>query len=112
MSHPDRQNTMALLTDWHHHHEAVEKMMDGIKASIGLDPNGPLFYTVWNMFDAYTGALAVEVGDFGGWLDWYYIENDMGKKAMTAGYNENTNPVKTLCDLCELILEARKREKP
>ena len=110
MNHPDRKNTLALLGDWQTHHAAVEKLMDDIASSIGLDPSGPLFDTVWKLFDAYTDALAAEVGDFGGWLKWYAFENGMGEKAMAAGYDGVLNPVQTLGGLFLLIEESRNRE--
>ena len=110
MKYPDKSNTLALLGDWEKHHSAVEKLMDGIKTSMGLDPNGPMFDTVWKLFDAYTGSLAVEVGDFGGWLTWFYAENDMGARRMAAGYDGKAKPIKTLAHLYGLIAESRKRE--
>lgn len=109
MTYPDKENTLSLLGDWQAHHTAVEKMLDGITTSIGLDINGPMFATVWALFDAYTGALAVEVGDSGGWLEWFQSENDMGAKAMAAGYDGKHKPVKSLNDLWRLIEEGRRR---
>lgn len=109
MTYPEKEDTLSLLGDWQAHHAAVEKMMDGITASIGLDIDGPMFDTVWKLFDAYTGALAVEVGDSGGWLEWFWSENDMGAKAMAAGYDKKLKPIKSLKDLWRLIEEGRKR---
>lgn len=109
MSYPDRENTLSMLGDWQAHHAAVEKLMDGIRTSLGMDIDGPMFNTVWKMFDAYTGAIAVEMGDSGGWLEWFFSENDMGAKALAAGYDGDLNPIKTLDDLWRLIEEGRKR---
>lgn len=109
MTYPDRKQTIALLTDWQKHHAAVEKLMDGIKASIGLDPDGPMFDTVWRLFDSYTDALSAQLGDFGDWLSWFYMENDMGTNCLSAGYDGKTKPIKTLANLYGLIEESRKR---
>jgi hypothetical protein len=109
MNHPDREDTLVLLGEWQAHAAAVEKMMTGIKTSIGLEIGGPLFDTVWGIFNAYTSALAVEVGDLGQWLEWYSAENEMGARGMEAGYDGQTTPIKTLDDLYELIAESRKR---
>jgi hypothetical protein len=84
-------------------------MMGGIHSSIGLDINGPMYDTVWKLFDAYTGTLSVEVGDFCGWLEWHHAENEMGAKAMAAGYDGKLRKVKTLAHLYRLIEESRKR---
>lgn len=109
MTYPDRKNTLALLTDWQAHHGRIEKLMDGIKSSIGLDIDGPMFDTVWRLFEAYTGALAVEIGDFGGWLAWHCSENEMGLRAHAAGYDGKLRKIKTLANLFWLIEESRKR---
>lgn len=110
MNYPDKHRSMALLQEWKEHHEAAEKVMDGIKASVGLDPHGPLSDMVWRMFDGYTLALGMALGDeFGTWLAWYYMENDMGRKGMEAGYDKKLKPIKTLAHLYALIAEERKR---
>ena len=109
-AYPDRENTMTLLTEWARHHAAVEKLMDGITETIGLDPNGPMFDTVWRLFDAYTGTLAVEVGDFCGWLEWYRDECEMGKRGLTITTNGKAKRIKTLANLCTVILDERKRK--
>lgn len=109
MTYPDRTNTLSLLGDWQKHHAAVEALMEGVESSIGLDPNGPLFATVWKLFDAYTATLAVEVGDFGGWLEWYYAENDMGVGKKKAGYDKQLITIQSLEDLYRLIELSRER---
>lgn len=109
MNYPDKKTTLALLAKWVAHHNKIDKMMGGIKASIGLDPNGPLCDTVWSLFDSYTAALAAQTGDEGDWLPWFYMENDMGAKGMAAGYDGKLRKIKTLADLYWLIAESRKR---
>jgi len=109
--YPDKKNTLSLLADWQAHAEAIDKMMDGITTSIGLDSNGPMCNTVWTLFNAYTQTLAMEVGDFGGWLEWHQAENEMGAKGVVTGYDGN-HAVQTLDDLYRLIEESRKRAAP
>lgn len=109
MSYPDKKTTLALLNEWAAHHDKIDKMMDGVEVSIGLDPNGPLFDTVWGMFDSYTNALESQIGDAGDWSYWYRMENDMGGNGMTAGYDGKLRKIKTLADLYWLIAESRKR---
>ena len=109
MTYPNKKTTLDLLANWAAHHDKIDKMMDGIKASIGLDPNGPLFDTVWRLFDGYTTALAAQIGDDGDWLPWFYMENSMGSKGHEAGYDGKPRKIKTLADLYWLIAESRKR---
>lgn len=108
MTYPSREDTIVLLREWQKHHTAVEKMMDGIKATIGLDPNGPLFDTVWKLFDAYTNTLSVELGDLGGWLQWYQMENDMGANGHVVHIKDKPTKITTLGQLCELVRNSRK----
>ena len=107
--YPDKENAATLLGEWVRHHEAIEQMLFLIKTSIGLDPDGPLWETVWKLFDAYTGTLAVEVGDAYGWMEWYQLENDMGAKGSQAGFDGVLRQINTPADLYALIEESRTR---
>lgn len=109
MTHPDRENSLALLTDWHRHYQCVDALLNDIKASMGLNPEGRLFETVWKLFDAYSATLGVELGDYYGWLEWFQVENDMGAKGLEAGYDNSTKPILTLEDLYELLAAAQQR---
>lgn len=85
MNHPDRENTLALLTDWKKHHVAVEKLMDGAAAYIGIEPEGPMHDTVWSLFNAYTDTLAVEIGDYFEWLNAEFSGAAQLHRAASAG---------------------------
>lgn len=104
-----RDDTLVLLREWKKHHDALDSLMDGIQATIGLNPDGPMFDTVWKVFDAYTGTLAVEVCDFDGWLEWFILENDMGGKALQAGFDNKMRKIATLEDLQWLLAESQER---
>lgn len=111
-AYPDKKHSLALLKDWKAHHAAVEKLMNGIDFSMGLDANGPLFDTVWKLFDAYTDTLSAELGDYSNtWLQWFCHDNDMGRNGLEAGYNGKIKPIKTLADLHKLIVEGRNRQR-
>lgn len=109
--YPNRENTISLLAEWRKHHAAVEKLMDGAVTYIGIEPEGPMHDTVWRLFDAYTGSIAVEVGDYFEWLDWYCSETNMGKRSKEVQVNGKTKRIKTLAQLCTLIIQHR-REIP
>jgi len=58
----------------------------------------------------YTKQIAKEIGDTDAhWLLWFWLDNDMGKKELYAGYDGNTNPVTGLSALEELITEGARR---
>jgi hypothetical protein len=106
-SYPDRENTMSLLGDWQKHHAAINKMMCGINQHMGLDPDGSMFVTVWAVFGAYTDSIAAEIGDYFGWLDWYRFETGMGQRSKEVQIDGKTKRIKTLANLCTVILERR-----
>lgn len=109
--YPDRQNTMALLAGWQLQHAAVSVLMKGACAVIGIKPEGRMHTTVWNLFDAYSDGIAIEIGDEFEWLDWYRFETDMGKRAKSVEINGKTRRIKTLAQLCTVILEERKHKE-
>ncbi|MEN9376000.1 MAG: hypothetical protein RL710_1157 [Pseudomonadota bacterium] len=111
MSYPDKASAIELLATWKTNHDAVESMMNDVEKSIGLDIDGPLFFVVWGLFFHYTTAIGELIGDHGEWLPWFINENQMGKKAMDAGYDGKLRKVKTLEHLYGLISESRKRKE-
>ena len=108
-TYPDREATIALLTDWQKHHAAMDRLFKGFAMYVGLEVEGPMFETVYSLFIAYTVTLAVEVGDLGGWLEWHFSENDMGAGKMQAGYDGQLIAIESLGDLCRLIEISRER---
>lgn len=106
-TYPDKANTLALLGDWQKHHAAVDRLFKGSAMYIGLDTGGPMFETVWDLFQAYTDTLAVEIGDYFDWLDWYCSETDMGKRSRTVVIKGKDRRIKTLAQLCTVIIQQR-----
>ncbi len=111
-TYPDKENTLSLLGDWQKHYTAVSRLMDGVEATIGIDQHGPMHKTVWRLFEAYTSTLAIEIGDYFEWLDWYESETDMGKLSHKCIVNGKTKRVKTLAQLCAVIMDERNRIPP
>ncbi len=107
MSNSDKDQGMALLKKWADYHRALTIMMDGIEKSIGLDMDGPMPKAVWGLFQSYTESIAEQLGDLGGWMEWYWCENKMGKNRFPAGYDKNPIQVRTLCNLYNLIKQSQ-----
>ena len=110
MSYPNKSDTLQILNDWHYQYDRITELMDGMTKAIGVLPEGLFSETVWGLFDSYTKAISDLVGDKGGWLNWYYLENNMGAKGMNAGYDGKTKPIKNKLDLRALIFESRERK--
>ena len=97
------EEKMRILHIWESGISDSEDAFDPLIELLGLQPEGPLCEMVWNAQSALTSMAAASLGDEEGWLAWYWLENDMGKKEMKAGYDGNLKKVKSLQDLMELI---------
>lgn len=64
-----------VYNDWQAQYEALQ-------ALTRCGPEAPIALAMGRMWDAYTNAVAREVGDNNEWLDWYCWENDMGAKGL------------------------------
>ena len=109
MSYPNKADTLQILNDWHYQYDRITELWDGMTKAIGVLPEGLFSEAVWGLFDSYTKSISSLVGDKGGWLDWHYLENNMGANCMAAGYDGKTKPIKNKRDLCALIFESRER---
>jgi hypothetical protein len=106
MSYPTKEKALDLLIEWSIQKQRLSNLDAQLKAIFGRDLEGEHFDVVWSMFDAYTEALSVALGA-GDWLYWYSMENDMGAKAMQAGYHGKLRKIKTLRGLLRLIEKGR-----
>lgn len=85
-------------------HDAVHAQMDALKPTLNPDPGCPLYTAVFELLDVAILAAASAIGDSAGeWLDWFVHDNDCGRKAYEAGYNDNLKPIRTVEDLLDLI---------
>ncbi len=106
--YPDKKNTIALLKTWEDKSDDVDKLWTSCEESIGVDPNGKLCKVLFDLLEQYTNTLEKLLGS-GDWLNWYAMDNDMGRLGMSAGHDGKTKQIKSLSDLYELIVESRKR---
>ena len=88
-----REEKLARINRWVKDHQSLDKQINALEAVVGPLLEGPLFEAVWGMFDSYTDAVSMSVGDRQKWLYWYAWENDMGKKGLGASPNADTEPV-------------------
>jgi hypothetical protein len=78
---------------------------------LDLSPESPLYATIWKLQDVLTEFASARVGDDSEWLDWYRLDNDMGKNEMEAGYKDSLHPVKNLDDLQKLLYNSSSEKK-
>lgn len=102
---------LPLLREWHDRRADLHKQVDALTAVVG-DGDGPLFDAIWHVWSGYTEQLSERFGDADHhWLTWYELENDMGKRKMTAGYGKRVKRIKSLEDLAWLLVMNQKGGK-
>ena len=93
------------LLRWQHEMDGAAKVCDTYLAPLKLSPESPVYSCIWSLQDALTDAVSRVVGDQDSWLSWYANDNEMGAKAMPAGFTGQERPITTLDDLARLIAE-------
>jgi hypothetical protein len=97
------------LKSWEAHYRKVEAATQALRDLVGIEYGSQLYEALWDM-QSYVAALSEILGDDENyWLDWYMVENDMGRLGLQAG-NEaiGTRAIRTLEDLVWLIEGVRK----
>ncbi len=85
-------------------HDALDRAFAPLIA-IFNNHNFPLWSEAWETYDTCLAAIAREIGDRAGWLDWFVKENDCGRRgheARAAAWSE-LRPIRTARDLALLI---------
>ena len=102
MTHKER---MKLLKEWEGQLLAADNIRKDIEAVFGDCVESKFFSVRSEMALTYTRTLSALTGDTGEWLDWYWLENDMGEKEMAAKASnwKKIKKIKSLNDLCKLI---------
>lgn len=96
-------NKLAILKRWQEAMNHADTHFDQLINLMGLHPEGETLTAVGVLQDALTQTTAELLGDKSEWLIWFWVENDMGAKGMTAGPTDDMRPIKTLEDLLWLI---------
>ena len=85
-------------------HDAAHAQMDALKLALDPNPGCPLYTAVFELIDVAILAASSAIGDSAGeWLDWFVHDNDCGRKAHEAGYDNRLRPIRTVEDLLDLI---------
>lgn len=92
-----------ILMKWENTIKESEATFDPMLEIMGLHPDGALCELVGRLQSELTEATSLAVGDTGGWLAWYWLENDMGNKGMEAGHDGNLKKIRFVDELLELI---------
>lgn len=100
----DRAQKLAALKRWHAAMDQADTHFDSLIDLMGLHPDGDTCNAVFGLQDALTSATADLVDDGSNWINWYWLENDMGRKGMEAApEGGGLRPVCTLDDLLDVM---------
>lgn len=82
-----------------------DRQMDAYAALTRAQPDSPLLDAIYRLEEAYTMAVAEQVGDTGGWLMWFRWECEMGKKPLEARRHASASfaKVRTVRQLARLV---------
>jgi len=95
----------ALVSRWADRAKALHESQDELSKQLMAPPEAPLFTAGWEMFKGYTETLAKEIGDNGGWLEWYAWECMLGENPMEMTFpNGEKLVVASVGNLVDVIL--------
>lgn len=95
----NKDQKLAILHTWQSAYKQLDSAWQSFTKTTVADFESPLGKAYWNTFDLYTDVVATLVDDKGGWLDWYRLENDWGKRGGKVSINKKSKHIKTLTDL-------------
>lgn len=95
----DKAKKLAILTRWQKAIEEADANFDPVVEILGLIPESPLIEAFWCTQSVLTDTTSDLLNDGNGWLVWFWLENDMGRKGLEAGTEAEKRPIRTLDDL-------------
>lgn len=104
-----RDEILQHLTRWAEVIAEIEAVDDALEQLTMRAPEGRLTTAMWSAVGAYGETLeALLIGSSASnWLEWYWIENDMGKKGMNVVMDTGERPIVGLETLADLLMECR-----
>lgn len=94
-------NTQEQIKSWHASITATQVILDKITALFGYGSEAT--EGVGQLMESYTESVSRSIGDKFGTLEWFWLENDMGKNGHHAGVAGNLRPIRNLDDLIWLV---------
>lgn len=103
------------LETWRDAVVEMEKQYDALHSLLGISPGWPMTRAIMDLQMVATNATAAAVGDRGGWLDYYWLECNMGAGMLSGRHGSATiggkeYPIRTLKQLARVIVADNRRE--
>lgn len=98
-------DTARRLEKWAATLAEFDRQVDAFYALTTAQPDSPLLEAIHKLESAYTHAVAEQVDDADGWLQWFRWECEMGRKPLAARRNAKAPFVKvrTLKHLARMV---------
>lgn len=86
-------------------YESYEKLLDSIGSIFSFCPESPFFDLYGKMIDNQIRLIAKIIGDEYDYLNWFFFENDLGKKSFEVTFEGKSIQVKDVDSLLEVIYD-------
>ena len=96
-------NNTEMLARWARVMRDMEAQYRTLDALMGSEPEAPLPLAVNRLMEAYTDQVSAHLGDSRQWLEWYWLECDLGAKPKVAGPHDDMRRIATIEDLAWVI---------
>ena len=80
----------------------VDATLDEFLALVGVE--GKIQHAFYNLKEEYTKTVSKLIGDWEGWLDWYDLENGMGKSEGLVTGIKGVHRVKNIEHLLKILM--------
>jgi len=94
---------LQLLEKWNGQYNALHESWEKISEVFGDCLNSEMFNNTFEMFDAYTEAVAKLVGDDNEWLFWWMFECEQGMKNGDVKIGKKKFKSQSVKDLLKII---------
>ena len=105
----NQETKLYLLEIWHGVHILLTEVYKDFDKATMAPPESPVKTAGWVTFAKYTDALSLVIDpqadtsptdlSWTPWLDWFWLENDMGAKGLKVKKDNDEREIKTLEDL-------------
>jgi hypothetical protein len=94
---------LALLEVWQSEIKRSDERFRPLRDALGSSGESAPELAIFHLQEAYTKTMADLLGVCADALSWYWLENDLGRRGMSAGPVGATRPIATLDDLLWLL---------
>jgi hypothetical protein len=93
------------IREFHNFAIEMRELLDKMNELFSMEPEGNFYNLMFSLSGRYIKALDYAFS-IGGWLEWWLLECDLGKKVMQAGLkDEPMRDIETLDDFIKIVCD-------